>query len=47
MHNFDDMRQMMVQALVATCSAFLALTFLYSVVWRVTRKRVAGVRANI
>lgn len=40
--NFDEFRLMMVQALVATGSAFFTFTFIYSIVWRMTRKRVSN-----
>ncbi len=39
-HNFDEFRRMMVQALVATGSALFMITFFYSIIWRMTRRRV-------
>lgn len=38
--NNYEFRQMMVQALVATGSAFFSITFLYSIIWHMTKKGI-------
>ena len=40
-HDFDQFRQMMVQALVATGSVLFMIAFFYSIIWRMTRRRAA------